>query len=88
MTRTHFLLCSRKDLAEQTVSEPQGADSFQLRIGAAQLLALGHSPDSLCEGANWNYSTTSRLLGGMAKSAHWIWQAKSTLNPRRGVFEN
>lgn len=82
MAQTHFSLCSRKDLAEQTASGPQGAGSFQLHIGAAHLLALGHSPDSLCEGANWNYSTTSRLLGGTAESAHRIWQAKSTLNPR------
>lgn len=64
-----FLLYSRKDLAEQTVSGPQGEDSFQLHVGAAHLLALGHSSDSLCEGANWN---TSRILGGSAKSAHWI----------------
>lgn len=78
---THFLLSSRKDLAEQTTPGSQGADSSQLHTGAAHLLALGHSTGSLCEGANWNYSTAPRLLGGTARSAHQICQAKSALKP-------
>lgn len=79
--RTIFLLCSRKVLAEQTTPGSQGANSFQLHMGAAHLLAVGHGTGSLCEAADWKYSTAPRLLGGTAGSAHQICYEKSTLKP-------